>query len=63
MDGLELHPSANVSSKYSVKSTDDDRLTLTVRDICTSDAGELTVELSNRLGKETAYATLTVQSL
>ena len=62
MDGLELHPSSSSSSKYSVSSSDEDNFTLVIRDICAMDAGELTVELSNRLGKDTAFAYLTVQS-
>ncbi len=56
-NGVELRPSNRVRM-----SQDGDKATLVIKDVFEDDAGDITCELSNRKGKETATAKLKVQS-
>jgi len=58
-DGVELRASAG--GKYRVVE-DDDKVQLIVRDVDKDDGGDITCELSNSKGKESATAKLRVQS-
>ncbi|XP_074660014.1 twitchin-like [Tubulanus polymorphus] len=55
-NGSEIFPTSRAKIK-----TDDDKTVLTLSDIGESDAGEITCELSNKLGRDESSAKLTVQ--
>ena len=57
MDGIELHPSI----KYRIGQTGD-KCQLIIKDIYPDDASEITCELVNHKGKDSATVKLTVQS-
>ncbi len=56
-NGVELRPSGRVRMNR-----DGNKAILTINDVHDDDAGDITCELSNRRGKETATAKLKVQS-
>lgn len=55
-NGMPLHPSSRVKAKVS----DDGLATLTIDDLGPEDAGEITCQVVNNLGKESCSAPLTV---
>ena len=57
-DGIEIRP----SGKYRMTKSDDGKAQLVIHDINDYDSGEITCELSNHKGKESASCKLTVQS-
>ena len=58
MDGMEIRP----SNKYRMSISEDGKAQLVIHDVNDHDAGEITCELSNQKGKESASCKLTVQS-